>query len=117
MTLDHHGTRVLSVDYSPDGNQFATIGDDGTVIVWKAQTGEELLRLPGTTIPSDLVTAQRIAYSPDGNLLATCDGNQVKIYDPKTGELLRTLTGHQKDVSAHHDGCRRDHENLGRCGW
>ena len=32
MTLAGHDTRVLSADYSPDGKQLATIGDDGTVI-------------------------------------------------------------------------------------
>ena len=99
MTLNQHGTRVLSVDYRPDGKQFATIGDDGTVMIWEAQTGKELLRLSGGTTPSDLVTAQRIAYSPDGKLLAACDRNQVKIYDPETGELLQSLAGHQMDTS------------------
>jgi WD40 repeat protein/transcriptional regulator with XRE-family HTH domain len=100
MTLDNHGTRVLSVDYSPDGKQFATIGDDGTVILWETQTGKELLRLSGATTPGDLVTSQRIDYSTDGKRLAACDRDQVKIYDPVTGALLQTLTGYQTDVSA-----------------
>ena len=98
MTLSGHQTRVLSAAYSPNGEQLATIGDDGTVIIWDALTGIESLRLAGTTIPSDLVTEQRIAYSPDGKRLAACDGNQLKVYDPASGELLRTLSGHEQDV-------------------
>ena len=98
MTLSGHQTRVLSVAYSPDGEQLATIGDDGTVIIWDALTGEDWLRLPGTTIPTDLVTEQRIAYHPDGKQLAACDGNQLKVYDPASGELLMTLLGHEQDV-------------------
>ena len=63
-------------------------------------TGEELLRLPGTTEPNDFVSTKRVAYSPDGKLLVACDRNQVKIYDPASGDLLETLDGHQADVTA-----------------
>jgi WD40 repeat protein/transcriptional regulator with XRE-family HTH domain len=98
MTLRDHGTKVYSAAFSPDGKQLATIGDDGTAIIWNPNTGEELLRLPGATKPSDLYTEQRIAYSPDGKLLAACDSNQLKIYDPTSGELRMALSGHEKDV-------------------
>jgi WD40 repeat protein/transcriptional regulator with XRE-family HTH domain len=98
LTLTSHKTKVLSAAFSPDGKQLATIGDDGTTLIWDAITGKELLRLPGTTKPSDLYTEQRIAYSPDGKLLATCDSNQLKVYDPSSGELLLALSGHEKDV-------------------
>lgn len=98
LTLTGHNTRVFSTAFSPDGNQLATIGDNGTVILWDAMTGTELRRLPGTTIPSDLYTDQRIAYSPDGALLAACDSNQLKLYDPESGALISTLSGHEQDV-------------------
>jgi hypothetical protein len=54
MTLNGHGTSVLSADYSPDGSRLATIGEDGTVILWKASSGEELLRMPGHLNPLTL---------------------------------------------------------------
>ncbi|MBE0681505.1 MAG: helix-turn-helix domain-containing protein [Anaerolineales bacterium] len=98
LTLRGHETKVLSAAFSLDGKRLATIGGDGTVIVWDSTTGAELLRLPGTTKPSDLVTEQRIAYSPDGRQLAACDSDQLKVYDPVTGELLMALSGHQGDV-------------------
>lgn len=98
LTISGHETRVLSAAFGPDGKHLATIGDDGTVIVWDSMTGAQLLRLPGTTKPSDLVTEQRIAYSPDGKQLAACDSDQLKVYDPLTGELIMALSGHQGDV-------------------
>lgn len=100
MTLRGHESRVLSAAYSPDGKQLASIDDTGTVIISDSTSGEELLRLPGTTKPSDLVTAQRLTYSPDGILLAAPDSNQVKIYDPNSGKILLTFAGHQADVTA-----------------
>ena len=100
MTLDGHGTKVLSAAYSPDGARLATIGDDGTVILWDTTTGEELLRLQGTTEPNEFVTTKRVAYSPDGKLLIATNKNQVKIYDPVSGNLVKTLDGHQTDVTA-----------------
>jgi WD40 repeat protein/transcriptional regulator with XRE-family HTH domain len=98
MTLRGHEREVYSAAFRPDGKQLATIGADGTSIIWDANTGQERLRLPGTTKPGDLYTEQRIAYSPDGKLLAACDSNQLKIYDALSGELVRALSGHEGDV-------------------
>src|SRR5262249_5537622 len=40
-----------------------------------------------------------VAFSPDGEVLASCSRDAtVKLWDPATGELRRTLTGHTADV-------------------
>lgn len=100
MTLDGHGMSVLSAQYSPDGSQLATIAADGTVILWNPATGEKLMRIPGTTVPGDFVSTKRIAYSPDGKLLLATDKNVVNMYDSGSGFLVKTLSGHQADVTA-----------------
>lgn len=33
-----------------------------------------------------------VAYAPDGTILATAGDGEVKLWDPRTGELIRTLT-------------------------
>lgn len=100
MTLDGHGTGVLSANYSPGGSQLATIGNDGTVILWDVSTGAEQFRLPGITEPNDFVSTKRIAYSSDGTLLVACDKNLVKIYGSTSGNIIKTLDGHETDVTS-----------------
>jgi WD40 repeat protein len=80
--------------------RLATIGKDGTVKVWEVSTGRELLNLPGTTPLVDSYGPQRLAFSPDGALLASSDNNLVKIWDSASGEVLRTLSGHRAEVWA-----------------
>jgi hypothetical protein len=40
-----------------------------------------------------------VAFSPDGRLLASCDDETVRLWDPATGAEKRTLTGHTGRVN------------------
>jgi WD40 repeat protein/serine/threonine protein kinase len=62
-----------SVAFSPDGKRLVSTGGGG-LKVWDAQNGEELLTMKGGAAP--------LAFSPDGHLLVTGDGNGgVTIWD------------------------------------
>ena len=52
-------------------------------------------------VPSPAMTPDpRVAFSRDGRLLATASFDEAaRLWDPTTGEHLRTLTGHTSDVS------------------
>jgi tRNA A-37 threonylcarbamoyl transferase component Bud32 len=84
FTLYGHTGQVESVAYSPEGARLASGSWDGTVKVWDARTGLELLTLQGHT---ERVTS--VAFSPDGARLVSTDqrGKQFS-WDARTGERL-----------------------------
>jgi WD40 repeat protein/serine/threonine protein kinase len=98
-----HGRAVMSVAISPDGQRIASSSNDGFVILWNAQTGQKLF--PG--FKGHEGVAQTVAFSPDSRLLATGGTDPtgthpppgtVKVWDAKTGQLLRQLKGHSNMV-------------------
>ena len=84
LNFRHNGT-VNSVAFSPD-NQLIVSGGDDQLIVWNVQTGKrtQLGDVPHTTA---------VAFSPDGNTVASGDGEgNVKLWDSKSGIVKQALS-------------------------
>ncbi|SBW22496.1 WD40 repeat-containing protein [Candidatus Protofrankia californiensis] len=76
-TLTGHTAAVRSVAFSPDGTTLATGGDDHTIRLWEAATGQQTRRLSGHT-----GAVRSVAFSPDGTTLATgSDDGTVQLWD------------------------------------
>ena len=95
----HHlntGSYISDVIYSPDGSLVASAGSDNAVQLWDPASGQRVAVIPAH---DDDVSA--LAFSPDGELLATgaggwddTDDSSIKIWRVADGALLRTLPGH-----------------------
>jgi hypothetical protein len=75
----------MEVVYSPDGKRLATASNDGTLKIWEAATGQEVLTLRGHQR-----RVQAVAFSPDGDRLASGgEDRTVRVWDatPLTPEL------------------------------
>lgn len=85
-----------ALDWSPDGTTYATEAPEGNgaVEIRDAASGTTTVSWAGH--PPDLVD---LAFSADGSMLATTgvDG-ALKLWDPGTGQLLRTLQGAPETV-------------------
>lgn len=80
-----HAGGTTAVDLAPHAARVASGGRDSRVRLWSTATGglQETLLQPGTV--------QRLAYSPDGALLAVAVGSDVRVYSTSDLTLLRTL--------------------------
>jgi WD40 repeat protein len=100
------GTATNSEDFlsaytlSPDGKILATAAEKTingnsvpAVTLWSADSGAELLTLALAQ------SAQGLAFSADGSLLAVAEGNDVQMYEVGSGTLLATLSGHSGSTS------------------
>jgi WD40 repeat protein len=111
------GTEIVRVDagepalfpaLSPGGSHLAAVTRAGAIHVWDAHTGEAGPTLDGPAIvqgwPGCLI------LSPDAELVVSgCGDSTIRLWDRRSGRLLRTLTGHEgrgKSVALSPDGRR-----------
>lgn len=94
--------KVLSLAFSPDGQNLAAGDSMGTIWLWRLKNGEVVRRFENYTSPVSCV-----AFSPDGELLASgvtvSDLSEqdlllrdpyIRVWQVKNGNLIKELKGH-----------------------
>ena len=95
FSIKEKGMRVNAAAYSPNG-QFIATGGYSEIRIWDAFTGGLLLK-----IETGNGSVYDVAYFPDGNKLASLNGNGlIHIWDVWTGRKLRTIRGYTGRIRA-----------------
>jgi WD40 repeat protein len=62
---------------SPDSRVITLVTNDKSVRIWDLATGQEMHKFSRDKI-------NKIAFSPDSKIIATCDGSRVRLWDSKS---------------------------------
>src|SRR5262249_21953637 len=100
LRIDPKADLLTSIALSPDGSSLACAGgtssDTGFVKVFDAKSGAELFTMTGHTGP-----VRSIAFSPQEQYLASAtDDGTAKLWDAKTGKLVRTIAARDSSIIA-----------------
>ncbi len=87
LTLKGHTKRVRALDVSPDGKIIATGSMDGCVIIWDAQTGNELRRFTNT-FAMGIPEIFDLQFSKDSKKLVVSAFEKITLFDTKTWNKL-----------------------------
>ena len=86
---------ILAVVFSPQGSLLAT-GIDRNIHLWQLANKQQIATLEGHS-----AWVMCLAFSPDGNLLASGSNDQtIRLWDVPTGQCLKTLRGHTSGVQS-----------------
>jgi len=96
-----------SLVVSPDGSLAGCVLDAGwgpeakaadRIVLCDARTGKAIRRWGDSGKQSR--GFEKLAFSPDGRLLASSDGNEVHVWEVATGKRVRTFRGHRSEIEA-----------------
>ena len=114
FTLKGHRSNITCLAFHPQFTQLASSSEDTTIKIWDYETGEFERTLKGHT-----ASVQHVEYSKTGELLgfsllfhfyfiffhsfifeASCSSDlTIKLWDMNTYECIKTLFGHDHNVS------------------
>ena len=89
-----HQEGLLALDINPEGDNFATSGQDGAVRFWNSENGNEL-----NFIDLGKGWVEHLCWSPDGKYLAIAFSRTVYVYSSTAKEIWKSEQ-HPSTVSA-----------------
>lgn len=92
-----HADRVMSANFSKDGNLIVTASRDRLARIWNTETG----KLQSQPLIGHTKAVRTASFSTDGNFIVTgSEDNTAIIWNAKNGQTIDTLRGHTGYVYA-----------------
>ena len=96
----HQGGMSVAA-FSPDGKKIVSGGRKFSLKLWDADTGQQLQDFKGQATSNNRSEwFSSLAYSPNGQLIATGQPDRVSLWDPSTGKQLHAMDGPTLPVRA-----------------
>lgn len=99
IRLQGHARRVVCSEFSPNGFQLATAGDDGTIKIWDLRRRRASASIPAHT---NLITQLKFSHSTSSQngefLVSSSFDGTGKIWSTRDWKMLTTLQGHEGKV-------------------
>ena len=101
VTLHGHAGDVTYFAFSPDGKLLASGSKDNTIKLWNLAERKEYRTLQGYAGNNHTWSGPNIAFSPDGQLLASIvgEGKNIKLWNISNGSEFASLEGHTYPVT------------------
>ncbi len=95
-TLHAHDKPVVSLSISHSGARLLSADTQGKIAAWDFHAG-----VPLVTIAAPSLGLRRAEFTSDGAHVLGCGGDPpIRMWDAKTGEMVRQFSGHNDVVSA-----------------
>ncbi|KAG0222019.1 hypothetical protein BGX31_009410 [Mortierella sp. GBA43] len=86
-----HNKAVRTIAFSLRGDHIVSAGEDRTIRQWNVGGGRLNVNIRDES-------AKNVATSPGCTLVATPEGNNVRLWDLDTGKCVKVLKGHSKSI-------------------
>jgi telomerase protein component 1 len=104
LQLPGHGVFHNSISVSSDGAHIASGGEDHSVRIWNATTGEHVTTFEGHECP-----IQAVSFVADGTLVASGSSDSIRFWHASTGQedfFLPKQDRSMRTIAFSQDGCR-----------